>query len=53
MTPPTAKTPFGLQMGQNDPVRCLRFWGVLSKALELKMGVMGLGFYWARKTKFI
>ena len=27
---------FGLQMGQNDPVRCSRFWGVFSRALELK-----------------
>ena len=44
------QNPFGLQMGQNHPVRCSRFWGVFSKALELKMGVMGLGFYSARKT---
>ena len=35
------QNPFGLQMGQNDPVRCSRFWGVFSRALELKMGVMG------------
>ena len=47
------QNPFGLQIGQNDLVRCSRFWGVFSRALELKMGVMGLGFYLARKTKFI
>ena len=38
------QNPFGLQMGQNDPVRCSRFWGVFSKALELKMSVLGLVF---------
>ena len=47
------QNPFGLQIGQNDPVRCSRFWGVFSRALDLKMGVMGLGFYLACKTKFI
>ena len=47
------QNPFGLQMGQNDPVRCSRFWGVFSRALELKMSVLGLGFSLARKTMFI
>ena len=44
---------FGLQMGQNDPVRCSRFWGVFSRALELKMSVLGLGFSLSHKTMFI
>ena len=47
------QNPFGVQMGQNDPVRCSRFLGVFSKALELKMSVLGLGFSLARKTMFI
>ena len=47
------QNPFGLQMDQNDPVPCSRFLGVFSRALELKMSVLGLGFYLARKTMFI
>ena len=44
---------FGLQMGQNDSIRCSRFWGVFFRALELKMSVLGLGFSLAHKTMFI
>ena len=44
---------FGLQMGQNDPIRCSRFLGVFSRVLDLKMSVLGLGFSLARKTMFI
>ena len=47
------QNPFGLQMGQNDLVRCSRFWGVFSRALELKMSVLGLGFSFTHKTMFI
>ena len=47
------QNPFGLQMDQNDPIRCSRFLGVFSRALELKMSVLGLGFYLACKTMFI
>ena len=36
---------------RNNPVRCSWFWGVFSRFLELKMGVLGLGFYLARKTR--
>ena len=47
------QNPFGIQMGQNDPVRCSRFWGVFFRALELKMSVLRIGFSLARKTMFI
>ena len=47
------QNPFGLQMGQNDPVLCSRFWGVFFRDFELKMSVLGLGFSLARKTMFI
>ena len=48
-----SQNPFGLKMGRNDPVRCSRSWGVFSRVLELKMNVLGLGFYLAPKTRFI
>ena len=47
------QNPFGLQMGQNDPIRCSKFWGVFSRTLDLKMSVLGLGFSLAHKTMFI
>ena len=47
------QNPFGLQMGQNDLVRCSRFWGVFSRDLELKMSVLRIGFSLARKNMFI
>ena len=40
-------------MGQNDLVRYSQSWGVFSRALELKMSVLGLGFSLAHKTMFI
>ena len=52
VTPPMAKTVWS-KMGRNDLVRCSWFWGVFSRVLELKMGVLGLGFYLALKTRFI
>ena len=46
------QNPFGLKMGRNDPVQCSWSWGVFSRVLELKMSVLGLGFYLACKTRF-
>ena len=45
--------PIGLKTGRNDPVRGSRSWGVFLGFLELKVSVLGLGFYLARKTRFI
>ena len=50
---PHGKNPFGLKMVQNDPVQGPRVLGNLSRVLELKISVLGLGFYLARKTRFI
>ena len=47
------QNPFGLKIDQNDLVRCSRSWGVFSRVLELKMSVLGPGFYLERKTMFI
>ena len=47
------QNPFGLKTGQNDPVRGPQVLGNFSRVLELKMSVLGLGFYLARKTRFI
>ena len=47
------QNPIGLKTGQNDLVRGPLSWGVFSKVLELKMSVLGLGFYLTRKTRFI
>ena len=47
------QNPFGLKMGRNDLLRCSRSWEVFSRVLELKMSVLGLGFYLACKTRFI
>ena len=44
---------YGLQMGQNDPTRCSRFWRVFPRVLELKMVFWGLGFHLAPKFMFI
>ena len=43
----------GLKTGRNDPVRGPLVLGNFSRVLELKMSVLGLGFYLARKTRFI
>ena len=48
-----SQNPFGLKMGRNDPVRSPRVLGSFPRVLELKMGVLGLGFYLAHKTRFI
>ena len=37
----------GLQMSQNNPTRCSRFWRVFPRVLELKMVFWGLGFHLA------
>ena len=47
------QNPFGLKTVQNDPVRGPQVLGNFSKVLELKMSVLGLGFYLERKTRFI
>ena len=47
------QNPFGLKIVQNDPVRGPQVLGNFSRVLELKMSVLGLGFYLARKTRFI
>ena len=47
------QNPFGLKTGRNDPVRSPRVLGSFPKVLELKMGVLGLGFYLESKTRFI
>ena len=47
------KNLFGLEMDRNNPIGCSRSWGVFSRVLELKICVLGLGFYLARKTRFI
>ena len=52
-TSPMAKTLFGLKTGQNDPIRGPQVLGNFFRVLELKMSVLGLGFYLARKTRFI
>ena len=44
---------FGLKTGQNDPIQCPQVLGNFSRVFELKMSVLGLGFYLARKTRFI
>ena len=44
---------FGLKMVQNDPVRGPQVLGNFSRVSELKMSVLGLGFYLAHKTRFI
>ena len=47
------QNPFGLKTVQNDLVRGPQVLGNFSRVLELKMSVLGLGFYLARKTRFI
>ena len=47
------KNLFGLKTVQNDPVWGPQVCGNFSRVLELKMSVLGLGFYLARKTRFI
>ena len=44
---------FGLKTGQNDPVRGPQVLGNFYRVLELKMSDLRLGFYLARKTRFI
>ena len=44
---------FGLKTGRNDQVRSPRVLGSFPGVLELKIGVLGLGFYLACKTRFI
>ena len=39
------QNPFGLKRFQNDPVRGPQVLGYFSRVLELKMSVLGLGFY--------
>ena len=43
------QNPIGLKMGRNDPIRSPRVLGSFPRVLELKMGVLGLGFYLAHK----
>ena len=50
---PHGQNPFGLKMVQNDLVRGPQVLGNVSRVLGLKMSVLGLGFYLARKTRFI
>ena len=50
---PHRQDPFGLKMVQNDPVQGPHVLGNFSRVLELKMSVLGLGFYFTRKTRFI
>ena len=47
------QNPIGLNTGRNNPVRSPRVLGSFPRVLELKMGVLGLRFYLARKTRFI
>ena len=47
------QNPFGLKMVQNDLVQGPHVLGNFSRVLEVKMSVLGLGFYLACKTKFI
>ena len=47
------QNPFGLKTGRNDPIRGPQVLGNFSKVLELKMSVLGLGFYLVWKTRFI
>ena len=47
------QNPFGLKTVQNDPVRGPQVLENFSRVLELKMSVLGLGFYLACKTRFI
>ena len=47
------KNPIGLKMGRKDPFRSPRVFGSFPRVLELKMGVLGLGFYLESKTRFI
>ena len=42
-----------LKKGRNDPIRGPQVLGNFSRVLELKMSVLGLGFYLAGKTRFI
>ena len=41
------QNPFGLKTVQNDPVRGPQVLENFSRVLELKMSVLGLGFYLA------
>ena len=43
------QNPIGLKTGRNDLVRSPRVFRSFPRVLELKMGVLGLGFYLARK----
>ena len=45
--------PDWLENELNDPVRSPRVLGGFPRVLELKMGVLGLGFYLAHKSRFI
>ena len=45
------QNPFGLKTGRNDLIRSPRVLGSFPRVLVLKMGVLGLGFYLARKTR--
>ena len=47
------QNPFGLKVVQNDSVRGPQVLENFSMVLELKMSVLGLGFYLERKTRFI
>ena len=40
-----SQNPFGLKTVRNDPVRSPLVLLSFSRVLELKMGVLGLGFY--------
>ena len=50
---PTAKTYLALKRVKTTKFGVHRFWGIFSRVLELKMSVLGLGFYLERKTRFI
>ena len=47
------QNPIGRKTGRNDPVRGPQGLGNFSRVFVLKMSVLGLGFYLARKTRFI
>ena len=47
------QNPFGLKAIQNDPIRGPQVLENFSRVLELKMSVLGLGFYLASKTRFL
>ena len=52
VVPPLVQTPMARKWS-NCLTWCSRFWRVFPRVLELKMGVLGLGFHLACKTMFI